>query len=372
MPEKPAAPEEPALVKTKTMYKGPSWRDSRTTVRATLAALLLLALVLCFLMLRPFAGALLSAVVVAVVFHPVHLRVRRHVSNRTLAAGLSTAIILIGFLTPLVLLVVNLGRELHQMYTALAADLTTDHLAQFLDTPLAVLATWTGISVDQLIEALGERVRALSTFLLGQGVALVSVATGGIVKTFVAIAAFFFLLRDGDRLRSQAVALSPLGAERTEELLGAVQRMILASFYGVVAVAMAQGTLCGIGMWIAGLPSPALWGLAAAAASVVPFVGSALVWGPGVIVLLARGSAGAALFLLAWGAGLVATIDNVVRPLVVTSRLPLNPLLVFLSIVGGVYAFGVIGFLAGPLTLAVTAALLSILREEMGDAREPG
>jgi predicted PurR-regulated permease PerM len=146
---------------------------------------------------------------------------------------------------------------------------------------------------------------------------------------------------------------------------------VMASFYGVIAVAAAQGLLCGLGAWIAGLPSPALWGVAAAVVSVLPLFGSALVWLPAAAMLFVQGSIGRGVFMLIWGAGLVGTIDNFIRPMVVMTKLPVHPLAVFVAMLGGVEAFGLLGILFGPVILAVTVALFRMLHEEMSGG-EPG
>jgi predicted PurR-regulated permease PerM len=148
--------------------------------------------------------------------------------------------------------------------------------------------------------------------------------------------------------------------------LNTVHDMVMASFYGVIAVAAAQGFLCGLGAWTAGLPSPALWGVAAAIVSVLPLFGSALVWLPAAAVLFIQGSTGRGVFMLIWGAVLVGTIDNLIRPWVVVARLPVHPLVVFVAMLGGVETFGLMGILFGPVILAVTMALFRMLREEMG------
>ena len=127
-----------------------------------------------------------------------------------------------------------------------------------------------------------------------------------------------------------------------------------------------QGLLCGVGAWIAGLPSPLLWGAAAAVVSVLPLFGSALVWLPGAAVLFFQGSVGRGVFMLVWGAVLVSMVDNFIRPMVVTTKLPVHPLVVFVAMLGGVEAFGLMGILFGPVILAVTLALFRMLREEMG------
>jgi predicted PurR-regulated permease PerM len=197
-------------------------------------------------------------------------------------------------------------------------------------------------------------------------------ATSGVVGAYIAIGALSVSLRNGAQFCDVAAAHSPLGPGRTRRLAAEVQGTIVASFYGVIAVAAVQGLLTGIGMWIVGLPAPALWGLVAAAASVLPLFGSALVWLPGAIILFVQGSIGGGIFLLIWGAGLVANSDSIIRPLVLMSTMPVNPLVILITLLGGVQAFGLIGIVFGPVILAVTLSLFRLLREELershGDA----
>jgi predicted PurR-regulated permease PerM len=134
--------------------------------------------------------------------------------------------------------------------------------------------------------------------------------------------------------------------------------------YGVVAVAFAQGTLGAIGYFIAGLPSVMLWSLATAVFSMIPLAGAASVWAVASIYLIAIGNWGKAIFMLAWGAGIISTADNVVRPLVLSGRVKLHTLLIFFSLLGGVKAFGIVGLFVGPIIVSVAMALLKILEEE--------
>ncbi|HEU4389023.1 MAG TPA: AI-2E family transporter, partial [Blastocatellia bacterium] len=138
-----------------------------------------------------------------------------------------------------------------------------------------------------------------------------------------------------------------------------------------LAVAAAQGTLTSIAFVALGLPSPILWGVVTAMFSLVPMVGSAAVWVPASLILFATGDWIRGLILLAYGAGVIGTIDNIIRPFVMSGRVRLHSLLVFFAVLGGVKAFGILGLFIGPITLAVTMALLEILREE-GKAWQTG
>jgi predicted PurR-regulated permease PerM len=174
----------------------------------------------------------------------------------------------------------------------------------------------------------------------------------------------FFLLRDGEYIRERIGSILPIEPHRYEQLVDTISASIAANLYGVLAVAAAQGALGAIGYTIAGLPSVMLWSVATAIFSMIPLAGAASVWVIASIYLLATGSWGKAIFMVCWGAGLISTADNVVRPLVLSGRVKLHTLLIFFSLLGGVRAFGIIGLFIGPIIVSVAMALVKILEEE--------
>jgi len=350
--------------------KSPSTRAARIT----LIVLLTIAAGLCVLMVWPFAATIIAAAVLAVVCYPLHVRLQSRVSRPGLAALLSTLLVLIAFLVPLTLLATTVTQELRAAYQALAPGATEQGAGRIwaaLDRPLAAVGMWLGMQPSELRSMLETRLQEAGSALLGKTIAVLGAAGGGVVKIVIGIGTLYCTFLYGSRLRQDVVTMSPLGPRRTTTLLIAVHDIVMASFYGVIAVAAAQGLLCGLGAWIAGLPSPTLWGVAAAVVSVLPLFGSALVWLPAAAVLFVQGSIGRGVFMLIWGAGLVGTIDNFIRPMVVMTKLPVHPLVVFVAMLGGVEAFGLMGILFGPVILAVTMALFQMLREEMGSG-EPG
>ena len=286
-----------------------------------------------------------------------------------LAAFLSTLLVLVAFLGPLALLITTLTQELRTAYQSLASgagENGADRVWAALDGPFSAIETRLGIAPGEIRSLLAARLQEFGSALLGNATRVLGAAGGGMVRLVIGVGTVYCTFRYGGRMYKNVVAVSPLGPSRTQTLLRAVHQMVMASFYGVVAVAAAQGLLCGVGAWIAGLPSPTLWGVAAAVVSVLPMFGSALVWLPAAAVLFAQGSVGRGVFMLIWGAGLVGTVDNFIRPMVVMTKLPAHPLAVFVSMLGAVEAFGPIGILFGPVILAVTVALYRMLREEMG------
>jgi predicted PurR-regulated permease PerM len=319
----------------------------------------------------PYLEALLAGAALAILFHPLHVRLQKHIRRPSLAAFISTLLVIITVIAPLAFAITTLIRELRQAYQSLGPGgigTGANQVWQWIDT----YAVRFGASPGELQQMAQDRLQTASAALLRGTVSAAGAATGGILQLIVSIGAFHFSLLNGAWLHQQSLLHSPLGPDRTETLLETVHQVIRSSFYGVVGVAAAQGTLLGLGAWFAGLPIPALWGLVAMVASVLPLVGSALVWIPGTILLLVQGEIGLGIFFLIWGAALVANVDNVVRPLIIMASLPVSGLLVFIAILGGIQAFGLIGIFAGPVTLAVGVALLRMLREELQAAETDG
>ena len=130
--------------------------------------------------------------------------------------------------------------------------------------------------------------------------------------------------------------------------------------FGALAVAAVQGFMGGLMFWILGLPAPLLWGTVMAVLATMPMLGTFVVWGPAAVFLALQGHWGKAVVLTAWGGIAIALIDNLLYPMLVGTRLRLHPVLVFFSVVGGLFAFGAAGLIVGPMTLALAGALLEI------------
>jgi predicted PurR-regulated permease PerM len=146
--------------------------------------------------------------------------------------------------------------------------------------------------------------------------------------------------------------------------VGAVTRAVV---FGSLLTALVQGALVGVGFALVGLPSPVVFGAVAAVASLIPFIGTALVWVPAAVVLFLQGRWVAGLFLVGWSVVVVSSSDNVVRPLFISGRAQIATLPVFLGLLGGLSAFGAIGLVVGPVVVALTLALLRFAGEARGE-----
>jgi predicted PurR-regulated permease PerM len=324
---------------------------------------------LVFLVVRPFSGPLLWAAILAVAFSPLYQAIHRRVRNNSRAALLTVLLIFVLVMVPLTLLGVTVADEARELYLRLESQSREEggwqsYFSHLLERPLQWVAEKTGRGVPDLRALLIERIGAAASAGLDWSRSLFGNLLATLGNAALTLFVMFFLLEGGERFRETLLHYLPVERERIMELLNVISAAIVANLYGMLAVGTAQGMLVGIGFAIAGLPSPVMWGVIAAVASLIPFVGAALVWVPGVGVLAFSGSYGRAGFLLAWGLLAVGMADNLIRPLVLGRGLQLGTLTIFIALFGGVQAFGVLGLFAGPVVFSVAYAILRILHEE--------
>jgi predicted PurR-regulated permease PerM len=340
--------------------------------RKPLIALLLLAglaVWFIYVLMKPFLEPIFFAVVLAIAATPLHRWLSRRVRSTGLAALATTAVLMIAVLLPLWALGVTIAREARDTYAELARHSAqgggwSAWLGQFFDPPIRWLADKTGMPAPSVHQLVVDKAQSYSTAFITWGGSLVGNITATLGNAILSFLIMIVLFAKGAAIREGVMAWMPLPRARTTELLTTISDSIIANVYGIAAVGAVQGFLVGIGFWIAGLPAPVMWGAISGLCSLVPIVGPALVWGPGVLILLLQGAWGKALFLTLWGVLAVGMADNVLRPWILSGRTELNTLVVFFALMGGVHAFGFIGLFAGPVIFSVAISVFRILREE--------
>jgi predicted PurR-regulated permease PerM len=192
----------------------------------------------------------------------------------------------------------------------------------------------------------------------------------GMLNFIFALLLLFFLLRDGHKLKEPVIELMPVPDEKARSILKVVYDTVHATFFSTVVVALIQGTLLGIAFWILGLPAPLLWGVAGAILSMIPFMGTPILWVPACILLASRGQWIEAVVLALFGAFVIGLVDNVLKPVIIGARVKLHTIAVFFAIVGGIVTLGPVGVLVGPVLLSVALGVIEILRE-MATQQQP-
>lgn len=336
--------------------------------QARLLALLVAAAIafyLCWLMLQPFVEVLLWASVLVVVFYPVHKRLTARTKSPGLSAALSSLLVIATILVPLTLVTWAVVNEI-----ANVAQSVQDNVSSLLDpnSPTTGRALkWLGkyVNVDQLRsqQYVVERLKGLSGQIAGQTLGVVGGLVGAVVEIFFVIFTMYYLFRDGEWITDWLRDVLPLEKAQSHEIFKRMRDVISASVYGVVVIATVQGALGGLMFWILGLPSALVWGVVMIFMSMIPVLGSFVVWVPAAIFLAATGYWGKAAILTAWGALVIGSIDNILRPKLVGGKTKLHELLIFFSVLGGLQVFGVLGLVVGPVIVAVTLALMDVFSE---------
>jgi predicted PurR-regulated permease PerM len=198
--------------------------------------------------------------------------------------------------------------------------------------------------------------------LLDRSVGFVGNILSTIIKAFFVVFTMYYLFRDGDKIVKNLPDVMPLKRSQSEAILARTGQVISASVYGVVTIAMIQGFLGGLAFWILGVPSPTLWAVILAFVCMIPIAGSFFVWIPVALYLGLTGHWTKALLMVLWGALVISTIDNFLRPKLMRQYTKLHELLVFFSVLGGMRVFGLLGIVMGPVVLALTLGLLNTFK----------
>jgi predicted PurR-regulated permease PerM len=203
-----------------------------------------------------------------------------------------------------------------------------------------------------------DHLKQSSDRLLGTSLNLMGNIASGIVQAFFVLFTMYYLFKDGDKIVDRLPEALPLSREQSDAIILRTKEVVGASVYGVVTIAMIQGILGGIMFWILGIPSPLLWAVLMAFVCMIPVAGSFLVWLPLSIYLMVTGHWTKAIVLILWGALIISTVDNLLRPKLVGTQTKLHELFVFFSVLGGISVFGLLGIVLGPVVLAITLGLL--------------
>jgi predicted PurR-regulated permease PerM len=326
------------------------------------------ALYVFYIIFSPYLKSLFLALVLTIAFMPVHEWVMRRVRRPTLAALITTSAVMLVVMVPLVFIGSSLFSQAASLYTFISQRMGSTWSGHFAWATEAVerTAEHIGMPPQQLKSIITARVQEFGAWLVGMAGWAAQGFMQQMATAILTLLILFFFLRDRDKYVHYIAGMVPLPPGRAQQLASTLRDTVIGNLYGMVAVALIQGSLTTIGWWMAGLPAPLFWGAIATLFSFVPLVGPSLVWIPGTLVLAIQGRWIPAIALCIWGAVVVGSVDYIVRPRFAAGRVNANTLLVLLSLLGGLRAFGAIGIIAGPVVLSAVTALLSMMREEHG------
>jgi len=330
---------------------------SGTNLRTAFVLLLVAAVTALFLAVAwPFLKPLLLGALLAGLFHPLYRWITRLLGGRpSLGAAVTLVVLLVLGLGPLS---VFLGIVVQQALTVSdqAIPWLSQHLGaastynvhEWLVRRFPSLAEYIP-SQEQLLQQVGTAAKTAGAFLVNFAASMTALTATFLLNLFVMLYAMFFFFRNGHTILERIFYYLPLNDEDETQMLARFTSITRATVKGTLVIGAIQGALAGVAFWVAGIDGAALWGTVMTILSIIPGIGAPLVWVPVVIVLFLNGQYLTATLLLVWCAAVVGTIDNFLRPVLVGRDAKMPDLLILIGTLGGLFLFGPIGFIVGPI-----------------------
>jgi predicted PurR-regulated permease PerM len=317
-----------------------------------------------FFMIFPFLTALALSAIVVIICYPMFKAILRFVTRgrRSLAALLATLVVFSAVVAPISIVSSLLVQEFVSFYRVLEAG-----------NQLPIDASLTGLEsvVREYIPgfelSLSEHIRQSATWFAGNIGSIFAGTLSAIMTFLIAMFGCFYLFRDGERLVTWWVSVSPLKDTEDKVIMERIARSIRSVVMGTVLVAILQGFVAGTGFAIFGIPRPIMWGTVGALGALLPGLGTIAIMAPGVLYLLYLGSFGAAAGLAIWAVVSIIVIDNLVSPYLMSRGNNLHPFVVLLAVLGGISLFGPIGFIIGPVMVSLFLVLLELYAQYISD-----
>ena len=320
-------------------------------------------------MIAPFFEPILWAATLAIVFKPVQRKITAALPTRENLASLATLLIIVfAVIVPALLLSLSVGREGISLYQSISngeVDLSGPlSWAQNTWPALIDRAESLGVNIEEAKQKLsssalqGSQWAASHLFAFGQNTVRFA------VMFFLMLYLLFFFLRDGKKIIDKIIQILPIGDERERYLLSKFAEVSRATIKGTLVVGAIQGTLGGIIFSILGIESAIFWGVVMTLLSILPAIGSALVWGPAAIYLITSGMLIKGIILIAFGVLVIGMVDNILRPILVGRDTKMPDYLILLSTLGGISLIGISGFVLGPVIAAFFLTIWAMFAKE--------
>lgn len=347
--------------------------------RPFLLAMLFVSLFLVVLILRPFLHAIVISAILASLFYPLQLLLVRLYGGRRNAAALTVvATIILLVIIPLFFFTSALVAQGLDSINRINEWISAGNMQSLLENPkIKDYTIWIrehldlyGFNEVNLQQYLLQASKQAGQFLLTHGVGLVRDVASMVFHFFVMMFLTFYLVRDGHEMLAGVKDLSPLREDQENRIIDTIRSVARSALLANFLTALFQGVAGGLGLAIVGIPA-LFWGTLIGVSSLIPLVGTAIVWIPAIGYLMLAGRWKAGIFLFLWAVFFVGSIDNFLRPFLMSGKEKMSPFYLFLAIIGGVSYFGLVGILYGPLILGFAAVMLYTYRAEYKDRQRP-
>ncbi len=320
--------------------------------------------------LSPFLKPILWAILLAMVFYPLSERLQHLLKQREiLCATTMTLLVIVVIILPSTFLMLSLGNEVVGVYHRVQEMIQTGRLQGYMDQIKDIpflkwvwgrLQEYGNASQVNPTDFLLKNLQQVSTFLFNHTSKIFKGLSTFMISFFFTLLSLYYLFKDGARLFERLREILPIAPRERDLLILRFKQMVYATIYGGILVAIVQGILGGIIFWVLEISSPVLWGTAMAFLSLIPIGGTALIWGPAALLFFVQGALLKGILLLFLGIFGISMADNFLRPLFISSRTKIHPLLLFFAVLGGIQVFGLIGLVVGPLIATLCLTLIEI------------
>jgi len=337
--------------------------------KASFLGLLVLVTIAFFALVLDFLEPVFWATALAVIFHPLHMRIVPLVKGRnTLASFLTLFVIIVTVLIPSWFIASAVVNEAITLYTGIeSGEIDLGRILNWTRESLPFinnLLDRVGISPQEITANISAAVIASSRFVGSWAVAAGQNVVRFAVLFLLMIYVLFFFIRDGSKLLETLIVALPFGDDRERQLLDKFAEVARALVKGTLVIAIVQGALGGLIFWVVDIQGAVFWGVVMAILSLVPVVGAVLVWLPAALFLMASGELFDAAILFFFGAIVISLADNVLRPILIGRDTRMPDYLVLLSTLGGITVFGASGFAIGPVIAALFLTIWVMFAEE--------
>lgn len=315
------------------------------------------------MVISPFLTTLLLAAILVTGTYPIYNWILKKVRGRQKVAAVIMALS-IGILFSIIFLLffIFLSQEAVSTYQGFEQWLRAGKFN--LNAFVAKISGKIGIPQVDIISYITQAAQAFSTLLVQQSTNLLKSIAWLIINFFLLVFTMFFFFKDGKYFITKVEKMTPLPMPYGQQIFHQFRQVCLAMLYGIFLTAIVQGILGGIGLWIAGVGNPIFWGTVMGFFGMLPIGGTGIVWLPAGIYLIFTQHYVAGIGLLIWGGLLVASIDNLIKPIVISKQTKIYPLATFLVVIGGLMVFGLKGAIIAPMVLAALLSFLNIYSSE--------
>ena len=347
-----------------------------TSFRRAFLVLLVVAISLAFFwMISTFLVTILLAALFAGVSYGIHRRIARWLGGREkIAAGVTLVLLLLLVIVPLLAIAGAVANEALKVSESVRPGLAKLSEPGQIDRWLRPLPGYERIKPyrEQIVARAGELIGSASGFVFNALSATTKATVVFIFHFVVMFYTMFFFFTDGPRLVKSLLAYVPLAEEDKQRMLGNFVSVTRATLKGTVLIGLVQGILGGLAFFVVGIEGATFWGTVMTVLSIIPGIGGVLVWLPAGIVLLAMGHVWQAVGLMLFCSLIIGSIDNLLRPILIGRDTKMHELMIFFSTLGGLLAFGAMGFILGPVLAALFLTVWEIFgamfRTELRDA----